>query len=199
MPQEPFPKPHSGAESSRFSPEDRETLLRVAWGSIRHGLEHGRALEVCPEDYAPPLRQPGATFVTLELRGVLRGCVGSLEPRRPLVSDVARNAFSAAFHDTRFWPLPPSELPDLDLHVSVLTPLVPLEVRSRQELLDVLKPAVDGLVLEELPHRSTFLPQVWESLPDPEQFLRELLLKAGLPEDHWSPKLRFQRYAVEEL
>jgi uncharacterized protein len=199
MLQEPFPEPHSGAEPSRFSLEDREALLRVARDSIGHGLEHGRALKVLPTEFPPALQEPGATFVTLELGGVLRGCVGSLEPRRPLVADVALNAFAAAFNDFRFPPLSPDELSALDLHVSVLTPLVPLEVGSRQDLLRVLRPGMDGLVLEDPPFRSTFLPQVWESLQDPEDFLRELLLKAGLPGDHWSPTLRFRRYGVEEL
>jgi uncharacterized protein len=206
---EPPPGPGTSSASSPRAPADPapsplgpdhgEALLRVAWESIRHGLDHGRPLEVRPEEYAPPLREHGATFVTLELRGVLRGCVGSLEPRRPLVSDVARNAFAAAFHDSRFDALSSSELPGLDLHVSILTPLVPLKVESRQELLRVLRPGVDGLLLEEPPFRSTFLPQVWDSLEDPEEFLRELLLKAGLPEDHWSPTLRFLRYGVEEV
>jgi uncharacterized protein len=199
MLQEPFPEPHPGAEPSRFTPEDREALLRVARDSISHGLKHSRALKVQPAEHPPALQEPGATFVTLELGGVLRVCVGSLEPRRPLVVDVALNAFSAAFHDFRFPPLSPEELPDLELHVSVLRPPVPLEVGSRQELLRALRPGTDGLVLEDPPFRSTFLPQVWESLQDPEDFLRELLLKAGLPGDHWSPTVRFRRYGVEEL
>jgi uncharacterized protein len=199
MPYEPSPETPYAPAPSAWIPDHRETLRRVAWGSIRHGLECGRALEVRPEEYDRFLRKPGATFVTLELRGLLRGCVGSLEPRRSLVSDVARNAFAAAFQDSRFEPLEASELPGLDLHVSILTPLVPLVAESRGELLQILKPGEDGLVLEDPPYRSTFLPQVWDSLTDPEEFLRELLLKAGLPEDHWSPTLRFQRYGVEEI
>jgi uncharacterized protein len=199
MPPETSAEPRPGQGPSRFSGEERETLRAVAWESIRHGLEHGRALEVVPGHHPPSLQKPGAAFVTLELRGQLRGCVGSLEPRRPLVADVARNAYAAAFHDFRFRPLVASELPDLDLHVSVLTPLVPLEAGSRQELLQALRPGVDGLFLEDPPYRSTFLPQVWESLEDPEGFLQELLRKAGLPRDHWSPTLRFQRYTVEEI
>jgi len=192
-------RPHGRQGPSRVSPEDREALRRVAWESIRHGLDHGRPLEVIPADYSPSLREPGAAFVTLHSGGRLRGCVGSLEPRRPLVADVSRNAFAAAFQDFRFRPLSAPELPGLDLHLSILAPLVPLEVESRGELLEILRPGVDGVLLEDPPHRSTFLPQVWESLRDPEEFLEELLLKAGLPGDHWSPTLRFQRYAVEEF
>jgi uncharacterized protein len=195
----PSPAAPNGPAPPSLDPEHRAALRRVAWESIRHGLEHGRAVEVRPEECAPPLREPGAAFVTLELGGALRGCVGSLEPRRPLVSDVARNAFAAAFQDFRFQPLEAADFPLLDLHVSILTPLVPLDVESRQELFQLLRPGVDGLLLEDPPYRSTFLPQVWDSLKDPEEFLRELLLKAGLPEDHWSPTLRFQRYRVEEI
>ena len=199
MSQEPSSVPRSGAESSRFCPGDRGELRRVAWESIRHGLEHGHALMVLPADYPPSLQEWAAAFVTLEVRGELRGCVGSLEPRRPLVVDVAHNAFAAAFQDYRFRPLSSSELPDLDLHLSILTPLVLLEVGSRKELVEVLRPGVDGLSLRDPPYRSTFLPQVWQSLQDPEEFLGELLVKAGLPMDHWSPTLRFWRYEVEEL
>jgi AmmeMemoRadiSam system protein A len=116
-----------------------------------------------------------------------------------LVLDVAQNAYSAAFMDFRFPPLSQAELPDLELHISLLTPLEPLEVRNLQDLLVKLRPGVDGLLLEDPPHRSTFLPQVWSSLPEPDDFLGELFLKAGLPRDHWSETLSFQRYGVEEF
>jgi AmmeMemoRadiSam system protein A len=167
--------------------------------SILFGLEKGRALE--PElDAAPPaLRSPGAAFVTLNLRGRLRGCVGSFEARRPLLQDVAQNAYSAAFKDYRFPPLSEAELPEVDLHISLLTPLEPLEVGSREELLGALRPGVDGLLFEDPPHRATFLPQVWASLEDPRDFLCELFLKAGLRRDHWSESVRFHRYRVEEF
>jgi AmmeMemoRadiSam system protein A len=145
------------------------------------------------------LRKPGAAFVTLDIRGRLRGCVGSLSASAPLVQDVARNAFAAAFQDYRFSPLTGEELPQLGLHISLLTPPLPFEVNTRDELIRTLRPGVDGLLLEDPPFRSTFLPQVWESLPDPEDFLSELFLKAGLPPDHWSPSLRFRRYRVEEI
>jgi AmmeMemoRadiSam system protein A len=145
------------------------------------------------------LRAPGATFVTLETQGELRGCIGSLEPRRPLVEDVAENAFAAAFRDPRFPPLGTAEWPEVTFHISYLTPSEPLPADTREELLDALRPGVDGLVLEDPPFRSTFLPQVWESLPLPEEFLGELLRKAGLPRDHWSSTIRFWRYQVTEF
>jgi AmmeMemoRadiSam system protein A len=112
---------------------------------------------------------------------------------------VARNAYAAAFQDYRFAPLTREELPGMELHISRLTPLELLEVRSREELLRNLVPGVDGLVLEDPPYRSTFLPQVWESLEEPDDFLRELLRKAGLAGDHWSSTITFHRYRVEEF
>lgn len=179
--------------------EDRETLLQVAEASIRTGLDTGRPLDPQPEQFAPGLLEPGATFVTLKLEGSLRGCVGSFEAHRPLLEDVARNAYAAAFRDHRFSPLTWDEMKGLEVHISLLTPLIPLSVTDRQELIRNLRPGVDGLLLEDPPHRATFLPQVWEALPDPERFLSELFLKAGLSENHWSDTLTFSRYGVEEF
>ena len=197
---------HQGQPESglTLSAEERRALRDLARDSIRHGLKRHplakrKRLKVDPDDYPPALREPGAVFVTLKLEGQLRGCIGSLEPRRSLVEDVAHNAGAAAFDDRRFNPVSPSEFRRLDVHVSVLTPLVPLEVETRTDLLDVLRPGRDGLLLEDPPHRSTFLPQVWDSLPDPEDFLGELFLKGGLARDHWSSTLRFHRYSIEEL
>jgi AmmeMemoRadiSam system protein A len=152
-----------------------------------------------PGSYPAPLEEPGAVFVTLERKGRLRGCIGSYEARRPLVEDVAENAFAAAFLDPRFRPLSREEVDGLDLHISLLTPLVPVDVTNREELLATLRPGVDGLLLEDPPHRATFLPQVWEALPDPGEFLDQLLMKGGLSRGHWSPTLRFHRYTVLEF
>jgi AmmeMemoRadiSam system protein A len=125
--------------------------------------------------------------------------VGTLTPRRALVEDVAQNAFAAAFRDSRFPPLSAEELAGLDLHLSRLTPLVPLPASTRSGLLAALRPGEDGLVLEDPPFRATFLPQVWEALPEAEAFVSQLFLKAGLPEDHWSETLCCFRYQVEEF
>ena len=187
------------AREGGLSDKERETLRRFAMDSILHGLENGRALDPEMDGLPSVLRAPGATFVTLNLQGRLRGCVGSFDACRPLLQTVARNAFSAAFRDFRFAPLSEAELPELDLHISLLTPLEPLGAQSRQELLRKLRPGVDGLLLEDPPHRATFLPQVWDSLRDPEDFLGELFLKAGLRRDHWSEAVRFHRYGVEEF
>ena len=178
---------------------EQEILRQVAMDSIRHGLSRDRPLPVSPGSYPAPLEEPGAVFVTLEREGRLRGCIGSYQARRPLVEDVAENAFAAAFLDPRFRPLSREEMGGLDLHISLLTPPVPLEAANRGELLATLRPGVDGLLLEDPPHRATFLPQVWEALPDPEEFLDQLLVKGGLARGHWSPTLRFHRDTVLEF
>ena len=180
--------------------EDREALLEIARASIRHGLEHGYPLQVDPDRFSPRLREPGACFVTLRRSGRLRGCVGSLDATRALVEDVAHNAFASAFRDSRFKPLTAEEeRAGLDLHLSILTPPEPLPCQSEAELLSKLQPGIDGLILQDGPHRATFLPSVWESLVEPKKFLAELKRKAGLSENHWSDGIRFQRYRAESV
>ncbi|HHB13216.1 MAG TPA: AmmeMemoRadiSam system protein A [Chromatiales bacterium] len=187
------------SDPPRFGPGDRSVLLAVARDSIRHGVETGRPLRVHPEDFPQVLRAPGASFVTLHRNGRLRGCIGSLEPWRPLVQDVAENAFAAAFRDPRFPPLGPEELEDLDIHISVLSAPEELEFDSEEDLVRKLQPGRDGLILQDGTRKGTFLPSVWEELPDPRQFLTHLKLKAGLPPDHWSDSLRVWRYGTESF
>ncbi len=174
-------------------------LLDVAWRSIEAGLCTGRALAVEPEDWPAALRAPGASFVSLHRSGSLRGCTGSLEVSRPLVADVAANAYGSANEDPRFRPLEAWELDGLDVSVSVLGPLERLPVESEAQLLARLRPGVDGLVLRCGTARATFLPAVWRMLPEPVRFLAELRRKAGLPADHWSDELAFERYTVQEI
>ena len=182
-----------------LSPEHRDALLRVASASIEHGLDQGVPLPIDPEDHAEPLRATRACFVTLKRHARLRGCIGHLQAIQPLVRDVAENAFKAAFRDPRFPPLSRVELAGLDLHISILTPAEPMTFRSQRDLLTQIRPGIDGLILEEGTHRGTFLPSVWESLPQPETFLRELLQKAGLRPDYWSDGIRVYRYATESF
>jgi uncharacterized protein len=191
-----MPSAEAGVGQARASDA---ALLEVAWGSIRHGLRCGVPLELQPLEFEATLRELGASFVTLRISDELRGCTGTLEAVRPLVEDVAHNAFGSAFRDSRFAPLGPEEFPGLNLHISILDPPERLAVASEEELLRVLHPGKDGLVLEEGVRRATFLPGVWEQLPAPGDFVGQLKQKAGLPLDHWSPTLRLFRYATREI
>lgn len=177
--------------------ESRQRLLGLAKNSIQHGLQTGRPIKINLDDYPKELTERRATFVTLEINHQLRGCIGMLEAVRPLAEDIAENAFSAAFKDPRFPPLDARELDNLDIHLSILTPAEPVSFSSEQDLLSQLQPGIDGLILEEGRRRGTFLPSVWESLPEPEQFLRHLKQKAGLSPDYWSKNIRIYRYHAE--
>jgi len=180
-----------------FSEQLRAILLDTARRSIRHGLAHGTPLAVDPADFDSPLAEPGASFVTLHQQDVLRGCIGTLEACRPLISDVAENAFAAAFRDPRFAPVKQADSRDISLDISVLGKPEPLEFDSEQELLEQIRPGVDGLILQDGLNRGTFLPTVWESLPERKEFLRHLKTKAGLPADHWSDTVKVWRYTTE--
>jgi len=167
-------------------------LLAIARESL--GEAFGRRLTVAHPE--PWLDDPGATFVTLHLAGSLRGCVGSIRAYRPLREDVRANARSAAFSDTRFPPLERGELDDVDLEVSLLSEPEPLDANSEAEVFCTLRPGVDGVILECGDCRGTFLPQVWEQLPQPRDFLAQLKRKSGLPPAFWDPDLRLWRYTV---
>jgi AmmeMemoRadiSam system protein B/AmmeMemoRadiSam system protein A len=146
----------------------------------------------------PALALPGATFVTLTQNGQLRGCIGSLEAHRPLDQDVRANAVAAAFRDPRFSPLTLAELPHTRVEVSLLSMPQPMSFSSEADALRQLRPNVDGVIFIAGTHRSTFLPQVWEQLPDPRLFMAHLKQKAGLPADWWSAEVQLQRYEVQK-
>lgn len=183
--------------SCSLAPAHQHQLLHLARESIRQGLATGEALGVDLASLPPELRVERATFVTLEKQGRLRGCIGCLQAYRPLAVDVAANAFAAAFRDSRFPSVVAAELQELEIHLSLLTPAEPIVFSSEADLLAQLVPGRDGVILEEGPRRSTFLPTVWESLPRPEEFLQHLKLKAGLPARHWSGSLKAYRYRTE--
>jgi AmmeMemoRadiSam system protein A len=184
--------------SAEPRPSASPSLRAFALECIVYSLAQGRERAVDPCRYPSAWREPGACFVTLRIRGALRGCTGSLEALHPLVCDVARNAYRSAFCDPRFPALSPEELPEIEIKVAVLSAPQPFEVSSEDELLARLRPGVDGLVLREGPHAATFLPAVWESLPEPRAFLDALREKAGLPRGHWSLALRFERYTTSD-
>ncbi len=177
----------------------RRELLSIARASIDHGLRFQTFLDVDADAYAPPLSEPGATFVTLKREGELRGCIGTLKATQSLVQDVARHAYAAAFEDPRFRPLRREELERLGIEVSVISPMEPLAVVDEDSLLAALRPGVDGLVLTAGYHRATFLPSVWQQLENPREFLLQLRHKAGLPLDYWAQDLSFQRYTTESF
>jgi AmmeMemoRadiSam system protein A len=176
-----------------WTAERGRVLLRIARESLAEALGFGGSRE----GYGDPwLRAPGATFVTLRRRDDLRGCVGSILAHRPLFEDVWRNARASAFHDTRFPPVAPEELTEIAVEVSLLSAPEPLPCASEAEALCLLRPGVDGVIFECEESRSTFLPQVWEQLPDPRDFLDHLRTKAGLRRGFWSPEVRLSRYTV---
>ncbi|MDO8464399.1 MAG: AmmeMemoRadiSam system protein B [Gallionella sp.] len=183
-----------GAESQTEHQEHGRILLQLARNAIAE--QFGRAKQNIPQ--ADWLKQPGATFVTLTLHGQLRGCIGSLEAHRPLAEDVRRNAVASAFQDPRFAPLTAEEFADVAVEVSLLTPAQPMQFRDELDALTQLRPNVDGVIFEYGAYRSTFLPQVWENLAQPRQFLAMLKRKAGLPDDFWAEGIKLSRYTVEK-
>jgi len=177
----PAPKP------AELSPEEGNALISLARRSIMRQL--GLAAETSADLDAllqrPVFNQPGASFVTLKKSGQLRGCIGALTAEEPLAANVSRNALNAAFHDPRFAPLQQDEWAQIAIEVSVLTPTQPLRYNAGEELPRLLRPAIDGVVLRKKGASATFLPQVWQQLARPEDFLAHLCLKAGLPANAW--------------
>jgi AmmeMemoRadiSam system protein A len=183
-------------ETAGLSADERAALAALARGALSAAVRGERLPGEAPS-LSERLRAPGASFVTLHRRGELRGCIGTLRPLRSLSEDVASNARTAALDDRRFDAVEPGELGEIEIEVSVLSAVEPLAISSREELLALLRPGVDGLVLDDGAHRATFLPTVWEQLPEPEEFLSHLERKAGLRKGSWSPSARFGRYTVE--
>lgn len=177
-----------------MSTEKGRILIPIARATISRTL--GRPMEA--DESAQWLREPGACFVTLTQFGELRGCIGSLEARRPLLEDVKINAYAAAFRDMRFSPLTLAELDYTEVEVSLLSPMQPMTFSDEREALEQLRPGVDGVVFECGYYRSTFLPQVWEQLPESGIFLAHLKRKAGLPPDFWAPGVKLSRYTVSK-
>ncbi len=184
---------------NNYSEKEHHILLKTARRSILNGLERGRPPSIDLSRYPESLQEKRATFVTLHINGRLRGCIGTLEAIRPLVMDVTYNAYAAAFSDPRFPPLSRAEFDSLGIEISVLSPPEPMEFNSEADLLQQIRPGVDGLILEDNGYRGTFLPSVWESLPNPQEFLRHLKQKAGLSANYWSDTLKIYRYTTESF
>ena len=175
-----------------MSDQRGEVLLPIARAAI------ARVLNVphTADESAPWLAERGACFVTLTQDGELRGCIGSLQAHQPLLADVKGNAVSAALRDPRFTPLSFEELDITTVEISLLSSPQAMEVRDEADALAQLRPGVDGIIFEYGRYRSTFLPQVWESLAQPRDFLGMLRRKAGLPDDFWAQDVKLSRYSV---
>lgn len=189
-----YPDTATGADELSAASEGVDGTLLVALARAAISSQFGLTFSVNGD--AAFLQRPGATFITLKNNGQLRGCIGSLSVHRSLLDDVRANARAAAFQDPRFGPLRFEELDSIRIEVSLLSALQPMVFSDEADALSQLRPGIDGLVLECGDKRGTFLPQVWENLPEPRAFLKELKRKAGLAADFWDAGLRLSRYTV---
>lgn len=167
--------------------EDRKSLLKLARSVIAAELFTGSEIER-PQALAEALKENRGCFVTLHKQGLLRGCIGTIEPVRSLVSNVEENARNAAFSDPRFPPLEVDELPAVEIEISVLTVPAIIAYQDAEDLKQKLQPGIHGVIISKDWHSATFLPQVWEQLPDKEVFLGHLCQKAGMHKNCWKDK-----------
>lgn len=181
--------------------EEKQTLLRLARDAMTCGVKGEKMPPLDASSLPARLREQGASFITLTVRGELRGCIGALEPYQSLAEDVCEHAVSAALEDPRFPPVTKDELSRIRIEVSRLTRPSPLAYKDADDLLSKLRPYVDGVILRDGMHRRvTFLPQVWEKIPDPAEFLNHLCQKMGVSETSWRSKhLEVLTYQVEEF
>lgn len=180
--------------------EERTTLLRLARQALELGVRGENVPALDESTLTPKLRENGASFVTLTVGGQLRGCIGALEPYQSLAEDVREHVVAAALEDPRFPAVSERELNAIQIEVSRLTHPVPLDYKEASDLLSKLRPHVDGVILRDSARRATFLPQVWEKITDPADFLSNLCYKMGLPPDTWHTRhLEVFTYQVEDF
>jgi uncharacterized protein len=183
-----------------ISDNDRTVLLEIARKSIESASKGKKFPSVDLKAYSTVLQNEGASFVTLTVNGGLRGCIGALEAYQPLILDVVEHAAAAAVDDFRFQPVRPEEVPSISIEISVLTKPERLNYSEPDDLLEKLRPGIDGVILKDGRMRATFLPQVWEQLPDKQEFLSHLCSKMGAPSGLWKIKnLEVFTYQVEEF
>jgi AmmeMemoRadiSam system protein B/AmmeMemoRadiSam system protein A len=190
------PSGEPASDRDIYAPHARQ-MLQVAIQSINHGLQHGKPPGVNLDSFAAPLRENRGTFVTLKRHGKLHGCIGTIQAHQPLIRDIVENAYKSAFKDPRFPPLQANETEGLSLSISLLSPFSEMTIKDEADLLAQLRPRIDGLIIADQGKRAVFLPQVWDDIPDPKQFLTRLKMKAGLTPDHWSDS--FQAYRFTSL
>jgi uncharacterized protein len=186
--------------SNQLSLDERQALLALARKALEDAIS-GKPLEPLEiEIQSPCLQEPGATFVTLRRKGELRGCIGALEAYQPLAEDVREHAVAAALQDYRFPPVAPNELSEITIEISRLTTPQRLDYKDCDDLEHLLASRKDGVILKDGIRRATFLPQVWEKLPNPNLFLNSLCMKMGLTPDTWRrKKMEVWLYQVEEF
>jgi AmmeMemoRadiSam system protein A len=179
---------------------EQAILLKIAREALEKSVCHEPLPKIILADLPLSLREDGASFVTLTINEHLRGCIGTLEAFQPLANDVQEHAVAAALQDFRFPNVKPEELALINIEISVLTPRTPVPYTDSEDLLKKIKPHIDGVVLQDGFRKATFLPQVWEKLPDPKNFLSHLCLKMGAPGDLWRKKpLQIYTYQVQEF
>jgi len=184
-----------------FTKAQHQQMLSLARDSIEFGVIHNKTIDINVDEYDSRLQQQGCSFVTLRKDGALGCCIGSLSPYQPLIKDIAVHGYGAAFNDHRFPNVKQQEIPQIKIHISVLTPQVKIDIESESDLLDQLIPFEDGLTIEDGIYRATFLPAVWQQMPDKYEFLEQLKRKAGMQSDYWSDTLSCYRYhtiSIEE-
>ncbi len=187
-------------EDDHLTDDEKSYLLHAAREAIDQAVRHVQSEPLDRKAIPVRLQQPGASFVTLTALGELRGCIGALEPYQSLIEDVREHAAAAALEDYRFPPVQPDELAGIRIEISRLTIPQPLVYASSEDLVRKLRPNVDGVVLRDGVRRATFLPQVWEKIPEPAEFLEHLCYKMGEPPDLWCRKhLQVWVYQVEEF
>lgn len=180
--------------------EEKQILLRIARESMERGVRGEKLSPLDLKSMTPRLKQDGASFITLTIRGELRGCIGALEPYQPLAQDVREHAIAAALEDPRFPQVKPAELDKIEVEISCLTVPEGLEYKDAEDLLAKLRPNMDGVILRDGFRRATFLPQVWEKIPDKADFLDNLCYKMGAAPEAWRRKhLEVLVYQVEEF
>ncbi len=181
-----------------YSIIQREFLLKLAREAINTYLETGKELDINESEIDTTLKEDRGVFVTLTIKRALKGCIGHIEPIQPLYKDIIQNAIAAAFDDTRFDPLTKKELDSVHIEISVLSLPKALPYKDSTDLLSKLTPKKDGVIIKKGFNRATYLPQVWDDLPDKEAFLSSLCAKAGLDHDEWKKgKLEVETYTVE--
>lgn len=182
-----------------ISKEDQQILLQIARSTIEKQLGMDCVIP-SPKSPSPLIQQPLGCFVTLEKEGQLRGCIGNIEPARPLIEAVSDNAVNAAFHDPRFPAMTREEWPSIRIEISILSKPQPLQAQSPAERLARISAGIHGVILTRGFHRATFLPQVWDQLADKESFLEHLCLKAGMEGGCWKdPRTRIEIYEAEHF